>query len=87
LPFLTFGFFAGVRPEGELQKLKWSDIHLDDRKIVIASRNHQEEPQDDLSTFNRMPWNGWQSIAIEVDQWKVQLSSFQVRRFRLAGLL
>jgi integrase len=35
LPFLTFGFFAGVRPEGELQKLKWSDIHLDDRKIVM----------------------------------------------------
>ena len=35
MPFLTFGFFAGVRPEGELQKLKWSDIHLDDRKIVM----------------------------------------------------
>jgi integrase len=29
LPFLIFGFFCGIRPDGELQKLNWSDVHLD----------------------------------------------------------
>jgi integrase len=26
LPYLTLGFFCGIRPEGELPKLEWSDI-------------------------------------------------------------
>ena len=25
LPYLVFGFFAGIRPDGELQKLEWDD--------------------------------------------------------------
>jgi integrase len=37
LPFLVFGFFCGIRPDGELQKLDWSDIHLPDRTVVIRS--------------------------------------------------
>jgi integrase len=37
LPFLVFGFFCGIRPDGELQKLDWSDIHLADRTVVIRS--------------------------------------------------
>lgn len=37
LPFLVLGFFCGIRPDGELQKLNWSDIHLADRAIVIRS--------------------------------------------------
>jgi hypothetical protein len=28
IPFLTFGFFCGIRPEGELGKLDWSCVHL-----------------------------------------------------------
>jgi integrase len=28
LPWLTLGLFSGIRPEGELAKLKWSCIHL-----------------------------------------------------------
>jgi integrase len=37
LPFLVLGFFCGIRPDGELQKLVWSDIQLADRAIVIRS--------------------------------------------------
>jgi integrase len=33
LPFLVFGFFAGIRPEGELLELEWSDVRSDE--IVI----------------------------------------------------
>jgi integrase len=35
LPFLTLGFFCGIRPDGELQKLDWSDVDLADRMVTI----------------------------------------------------
>jgi integrase len=35
LPFLTLGFFAGIRPDGELQKLEWRDVLFDEKTIVI----------------------------------------------------
>jgi integrase len=28
IPFFAFGFFCGIRPEGELQKLGWSNVHF-----------------------------------------------------------
>ena len=28
LPFLVFGLFCGIRPDGEVQKLEWSDVDL-----------------------------------------------------------
>ena len=39
LPFLVFGFFAGIRPNGELQKLEWRDVDLaDSGKPVLVIR-------------------------------------------------
>jgi site-specific recombinase XerD len=35
LPFLTFGFFCGIRPEGELLELEWADVKMDASEIVI----------------------------------------------------
>jgi integrase len=35
LPFLVLGCFAGIRPDGELQKLEWSDIDLTDKVVTI----------------------------------------------------
>jgi integrase len=35
IPFFVFGFFCGIRPDGELQKLEWSRVHLAERQIVI----------------------------------------------------
>jgi integrase len=35
LPYLVFAFFAGIRPDGELQKLEWSDVKLAEGTIVI----------------------------------------------------
>jgi integrase len=35
VPFLVFGFFAGIRPDGELQKLEWRDVLFDEKTIVI----------------------------------------------------
>jgi integrase len=35
VPFLTLGFFAGIRPHGELERLEWRDIDLKDKIITI----------------------------------------------------
>jgi integrase len=35
LPYLVLGFFAGIRPDGELQKLKWDDVKTSEKTIVI----------------------------------------------------
>jgi integrase len=35
LPFLVLGFFAGIRPDGELQKLEWTDVLFEEKTIVI----------------------------------------------------
>lgn len=37
LPYLTLGLFCGIRPDGELQKVEWSDVHLTEKQIVIRS--------------------------------------------------
>jgi integrase len=38
LPFLTLGFFCGVRPDGELQKLYWTDVRLDGEPPQVVVR-------------------------------------------------
>jgi integrase len=35
LPYFVLGLFCGIRPEGELGKLDWSDVNLTDRVIEI----------------------------------------------------
>jgi len=35
LPYLVFGFFSGIRPDGELQKLEWDDVKVASKEIVI----------------------------------------------------
>ena len=35
LPFLTLGFFCGIRPDGELRELEWSDVKLPEGEVVI----------------------------------------------------
>jgi integrase len=49
LPYLVFGFYSGIRPDGELQKLEWSDVKLSDQVIVIrpeiAKKNRRRFPK------------------------------------------
>lgn len=35
LPYLVLGLFCGIRPDGEIQGMVWSDIDLTDRVVVI----------------------------------------------------
>jgi len=36
LPFLVLGLFCGIRPDGELQKLQWREVDLNDRIVTIG---------------------------------------------------
>jgi integrase len=36
LPFLVLGFFCGIRPDGELSQVLWSDVHLGEKPEVIV---------------------------------------------------
>ena len=35
LPFLVLGFFCGIRPDGELLELEWSDVRLAENEVTI----------------------------------------------------
>ena len=35
LPFLALGFFCGIRPRGELEKLEWRDVDLSERSVTV----------------------------------------------------
>jgi integrase len=37
LPFRVIGFFCGVRPDGELPRLDWSDIDLTDKVLRLRA--------------------------------------------------
>src|SRR5258708_5360619 len=37
LPYRVIGFFCGVRPDGELPRLEWSDIDLDAKQVTLRA--------------------------------------------------
>ena len=37
LPYRVLGFFCGVRPDGELHRLRWSDIDLTDKVVRLPA--------------------------------------------------
>ena len=72
LPFLVFGFFAGIRPDGELQKLEWSDVLFEEKTIVIrpevSKTNRRRFPR--LST-NAETWLDWYKVHGGVMEGKI----------------
>jgi integrase len=37
LPYRVFTFFCGIRPEGELERLEWSDVRLAEKTVVLRA--------------------------------------------------
>jgi integrase len=37
LPYRVFTFFAGIRPEGELERLDWSDVRIAEKTVVLRA--------------------------------------------------
>jgi integrase len=57
LPYRIFTFFCGIRPEGELERLDWSDVRLAERLVVMraASTKTKRKRFIDLSD-NAIEW-------------------------------
>jgi integrase len=70
LPFLTLGFFCGIRPDGELQKIEWRDIDLADHIVTIR-------PEVSKTHRRRFPEISENAIA-----W---LEAYRQRRGRMSG--
>jgi integrase len=37
LPFLVLGFYCGIRPVGELNKMVWSDVSLSEKLVTVRA--------------------------------------------------
>jgi integrase len=37
LPYRVFAFFCGIRPEGELERLEWSDVRISEKLVVLRA--------------------------------------------------
>ena len=37
LPYRVFAFFCGIRPEGELERLDWSDVRISEKLVVLRA--------------------------------------------------
>jgi integrase len=57
LPYFIFGFFTGVRPDGELGRLDWSMVHWTERELVLPAEITKKKRKRaiDLSE-NAMAW-------------------------------
>jgi integrase len=57
VPFLVLGFFCGIRPDGELQKVEWRDLDLADKSITIrpevSKTNRRRFPE---LSHNALAW-------------------------------
>src|SRR6516165_11891624 len=72
VPFLVLGFFAGIRPDGELQKLEWTDVLFEEKTILIrpevSKTNRRRFPK--LSA-NAESWLDWYKVHGGVMEGKI----------------
>jgi integrase len=72
IPFLILAFYAGIRPDGELQKVLWSDINLKAKKHHVTIR----------STVAKKRRKRWIDLSDNALAW---LSEYQARGGRTTG--
>jgi integrase len=93
LPFLVLGLFCGIRPDGELQKLEWSDIDLNDKVVTIRPEVSKTNRRRfiDLSN-NAKLWleiyhrHGGQTIGKIVQYTESELRARRQRNWKAAGI-
>jgi|SRR5271166_3934907 len=89
VPFLVLAFYAGVRPDGELQKVLWTDIDLGAKKhhltIRAAVAKKRRKRWIDLSN-NALAWLGeYQARGGRMDGRITPFSASTLRRKRRAN--
>jgi integrase len=82
LPFFVFGFFCGIRPDGELEKLEWSSVHLVGKSEVEIPPSVSKTKRRrfvDLSE-NALAWLEEYRRGLIPEKWTVEkCSSAQVK--------
>ncbi|HYY30322.1 MAG TPA: site-specific integrase, partial [Chthoniobacterales bacterium] len=57
LPYRVLNFFAGIRPEGELSRLQWSDVRIAERKVVLPAAITKKKKERHISlSDNAIEW-------------------------------
>ena len=72
LPYRIFTFFCGIRPEGELERLEWSDVRLAEKLVIMRA---------EITKTRRKRFVELSDNAIE---W---LAEYQARGGTMAGLV
>jgi integrase len=72
IPFLIMAFYAGVRPDGELQKIQWSDID-------VTAKKHHVTIRPTVAKKRRKRWIDLSDNAL------VWLSEYRARGGRVDG--
>jgi integrase len=72
LPYRVFTFFCGIRPEGELERLEWSDVRIAEKTVVLRA---------EITKTKRKRFVDLSKNAIE---W---LDEYQARGGRMTGLV
>jgi len=72
LPYRVFTFFCGIRPEGELERLNWSDVRIAEKTVVLRA---------EITKTRRKRFVGLSDNAIA---W---LTEYQVRGGKMTGLV
>jgi integrase len=72
IPFLVLAFYGGVRPDGELQKVLWSDLNLNAKKHHLTIR----------STVAKKRRKRWIDLSGNALAW---LSEYQARGGQMDG--
>src|SRR5260221_7676297 len=91
VPFLMFSFYAGIRPEGELTKLLWSDIDLGAKEHHVTIRptvaKKRRKRWIDLSA-NALAWlDAYRAAGGQMDGSVVPFSASTLRRKRRRNAL
>ncbi len=57
LPFLVLGFFTGIRPDGELNRLEWKHIRWENKSVLITRKTSKVERKRDIPlSENSLAW-------------------------------
>ena len=91
VPWHVFTFFAGVRPEGEMSKLLWTDVHLDAKEHHVTIRpsvaKKRRKRWIDLSA-NALTWlEAYRSQGGRMEGAVVPFSASTLRRKRRRNAL
>jgi integrase len=57
LPYLVLGFFTGIRPDGELNRLEWKHFRWENKSVLITRKTSKVERKRDIPlSENSLAW-------------------------------